>query len=244
MARGNRAPRTAETRLKQRLARLGKKTGRPAWNTGLTYMLGKKPERWKAKNGVGHSIWRDAVFAQEKFICVDCKKDFSGKQPAYRFLSAIRVKSWEEAPDLRFKVANGRAICRICFYKKSSPDRLRKISAKLRARNEALGCEKIALYNEWQAAVFKRDNSTCQDCKEPVTGKQRQAHHLKPREAYPELIFDVNNGLTLCAKCHSTRESIIRRETALKMRQIRDRFSQIKIKADEEQFLLWLKEIL
>ena len=55
-------------------------------------------------------------------------------------------------------------------------------------------------YKAWRLAVFKRDNFTCQKC-----GKQSndlEAHHIKEVCNNPELVFDVDNGLTLCHKCH------------------------------------------
>ena len=52
---------------------------------------------------------------------------------------------------------------------------------------------------DWSAAVRLRDNFKCVKC-----GLQRHvlAHHIKPKEQFPDLAFDVNNGVTLCRKCH------------------------------------------
>ena len=52
----------------------------------------------------------------------------------------------------------------------------------------------------WRAKVFKRDKYTCQHCKE--AGGILNAHHIKPFASYPELRFELTNGLTLCKNCH------------------------------------------
>ena len=56
-------------------------------------------------------------------------------------------------------------------------------------------------YREWRTKIFKADNFTCQNC--GVQGGPLNAHHLKSFTQYPELRFDVNNGVTLCRECHN-----------------------------------------
>ena len=58
-----------------------------------------------------------------------------------------------------------------------------------------------AEYREWRTKVFERDDYKCQDCGENT--RTLVAHHIKEQCNYPELIYDVNNGLTLCHECHT-----------------------------------------
>lgn len=58
----------------------------------------------------------------------------------------------------------------------------------------------------WRESVFKRDNWTCQKCgaRSCKGGYIRiEAHHIKPFATFPELRCVIENGLTLCKKCHS-----------------------------------------
>ncbi len=55
-------------------------------------------------------------------------------------------------------------------------------------------------YKEWRKAVFKRDNWTCQNCKK--RGCELHSHHIKSFANFPELRFDIKNGMTLCVPCH------------------------------------------
>jgi hypothetical protein len=52
---------------------------------------------------------------------------------------------------------------------------------------------------KWRDAIFKRDNYTCQLCGATAG---LVAHHIRSWVNYPELRFDISNGITLCGGKH------------------------------------------
>jgi 5-methylcytosine-specific restriction endonuclease McrA/ribosomal protein L32 len=57
-------------------------------------------------------------------------------------------------------------------------------------------------YREWRLMVYRKDHFSCQECGKHCNEHQIIAHHIKDFKNYPKLRFDVNNGITLCRKCH------------------------------------------
>jgi hypothetical protein len=55
-------------------------------------------------------------------------------------------------------------------------------------------------YRLWREAVFSRDNWTCKNCGQ--VGGNLNAHHIKKWIEFPELRTSIENGITLCIKCH------------------------------------------
>lgn len=53
---------------------------------------------------------------------------------------------------------------------------------------------------EWRKIVFERDMYTCQYCRKK--GGILHAHHILSFANFPESRFDLDNGMTLCKKCH------------------------------------------
>lgn len=54
-------------------------------------------------------------------------------------------------------------------------------------------------YNNWKFAVRLRYNDKCQCCN---SLDKPHAHHIKSRQAYPELQYIIDNGIVLCFECH------------------------------------------
>ena len=56
-------------------------------------------------------------------------------------------------------------------------------------------------YIDWRKEVFERDHFTCQCCHKHST--YLNAHHLYNWKDYPDFRYDIDNGVTLCTKCHT-----------------------------------------
>ena len=54
-------------------------------------------------------------------------------------------------------------------------------------------------YEEWRMKVYRRDYFKCMVCGEK---KKINAHHIYPMRDFIDRVFDVENGITLCKKCH------------------------------------------
>jgi hypothetical protein len=53
---------------------------------------------------------------------------------------------------------------------------------------------------EWAKAVKKRDDYTCQKCKD--RGVVLNSHHIESFSKNKELRYALDNGITLCKTCH------------------------------------------
>lgn len=76
----------------------------------------------------------------------------------------------------------------------------RVIPEILRVNNVSLK-EYIASKKIWRESIFKRDHFTCKACGKSK-GVKYNAHHLYSKNKYPKLVFDLDNGVTLCVPCH------------------------------------------
>jgi hypothetical protein len=56
-------------------------------------------------------------------------------------------------------------------------------------------------YKYWRSEVLKRDNYTCQCCGK--LGGFLNAHHIVNFAEDEEMRFEIDNGITMCEKCHS-----------------------------------------
>ena len=52
----------------------------------------------------------------------------------------------------------------------------------------------------WRESVFERDGWICQKCS--IKGGRLHPHHIENFADYPEVRFEVDNGITFCKGCH------------------------------------------
>lgn len=72
-----------------------------------------------------------------------------------------------------------------------------KDRSKLQKSDSHLG----SAYNEWRTNVYKRDGFKCRMENTDCSGKI-EAHHILRYSEFPELRYEINNGITLCHKHH------------------------------------------
>lgn len=77
------------------------------------------------------------------------------------------------------------------------PEVIEKIAIAKRKTGKCIGSWN---HNQWKKAVLKRDNYKCQEC---FSSEQLCAHHLRPWRDFPELRFEISNGITFCKSCHA-----------------------------------------
>lgn len=90
--------------------------------------------------------------------------------------------------------------CMECYLKsnrgENHPNYNPKLTLQERQKNR-----KYYEYQIWRRSVYERDKYTCQSCGDK-TGGNLEAHHLDGHDWCKDKRTDVNNGITLCNKCH------------------------------------------
>ena len=67
-----------------------------------------------------------------------------------------------------------------------------KVSDEVRERSSYIA-------KKWRALILERDGNKCQKC---ANVKNLHVHHIKEFKDYPDLRWDINNGITVCVSCH------------------------------------------
>lgn len=165
--------------------------------------------------------------------CINCGKEFlknknqiseTGNTCSIKCLREWQKNQWHEVRckncgkifkvnDYKFKHQKTFSCSMECKRDKLAKDRqtYAQISHYLRTH---------AKYDEWRFAIYKRDNHQCVKC--GINDEHLHAHHIKPlidivneyngniEDILNSDIFnDINNGITLCTKCHQKEHDFI-----------------------------------
>ena len=177
---------------------------------------GKEIYKYKSKISTHNFCNRDCYLQYHSkevpiCICETCGKKFKGdKYNANRFCSRACYDEFHN-------IKNKERICPTCgkiFIAKASEDKYCSWECYNKDRHMPKGQEHwnwqggisllndhrdSAQYKAWRQAVYERDHYRCVIC---GSKEKLNAHHIKSWKEYPELRYDVNNGITYCEKCH------------------------------------------
>lgn len=138
--------RSLETREKMRKSMIGKNIGKhhteeskrkiSLAETGSKshfWIDGRTPENIRIRHSIDTSLWRNAVFFRDNYVCQKCR-DYTKKK-----LNAHHIKNFSSFPELRFAIDNGITLCEDChkeFHRKygernNTPEQLNEFLNKI-----------------------------------------------------------------------------------------------------------------
>lgn len=92
---------------------------------------------------------------------------------------------------------SGKGMCWECYSKKLKG----KTNPNYKLGHYLNDIRNTKEYKNWRLTVFRRDGFACKKCGKSKSGFL-QAHHIRPKRDFPNLVYEVSNGITLCKTCH------------------------------------------
>tara|TARA_R110000824_G_scaffold27251_4_gene92816 strand:+ start:1370 stop:1789 length:420 start_codon:yes stop_codon:yes gene_type:complete len=124
------------------------------------------------------------------------RKQYAKESNARYYLTTLKLK--RQTPE--GKIKHSETVKR--FYQKhpeKAIENKNRIFSKLGDEtNMTLSQVKWYLLS-WSKSVRKRDNNICQNCGEIAVN----SHHIIHKKNYSQLMLNINNGISLCKKCHN-----------------------------------------
>lgn len=173
---------------------------------------------WKSKlmqtcsKSCGYKLMRQKTKDKHEHSCIGCSKSFvathtsKGKYCSH-LCYAESLKTRGGKPNClgcnKKLSAHGCVYCRECIaLVKVGENHHRWIKDRSKlSRTSKQGERRTYAYNYWRGEVWKRDGFKCRIDSESCSGRI-EAHHILPWRDFPDLHYQLNNGITLCHAHH------------------------------------------
>lgn len=128
-------------------------------------------------------------------------KEYRSNSGELIFICNNHLELGEQKTTFAYVLVN-KEICKKCKYVGRVKENHYNWRGGITDNIRAIG-NRTEEYKTWVRNVFKRDDFTCQCCKQ--RGNKLCAHHLYSFSEYKVARLNVNNGITLCTSCHDSR---------------------------------------
>jgi endogenous inhibitor of DNA gyrase (YacG/DUF329 family) len=152
-----------------------------------------------------------------KIICKTCKKEYIRTKNKGSIYCSKKCQGndieWKEKMSVDFKKRGHRPPAEFMTGNHMKGSKNHNWKGGLCSSNRKL---RVSLnWKIWRNKVFERDSFVCCECK--TKGGLLHPHHIIPvKECLDtnriDLVFDINNGLTLCYKCHMNLHGLFKKE--------------------------------
>ena len=166
-------------------------------------MKSKKPKtgQYKPCSYCGKLVWRIKCRLHFKhFFCSKKHNTQFQKDNAFRLICPICEKIFFTQP-AQLKYRKRKCCSRSCHLKLLTKlAEARRLSGVMTQHQKDRAARYSKKADDWRISIFKRDDYTCLNCGN--RGGYLEAHHIQPFSRFIELRYEIDNGVTLCRRCH------------------------------------------
>ena len=153
--------------------------GKTAWNKGLKNWMSEEGRKRMIESKVGKKMSEEQKKKRQKRVNINCLNCEVNIETTPFFIKRTKFCS----PKCQY------TYCKGSKHYNWNPDR-RKVEGNKRTLIDLD-------YRIWARSVKKRDNWQCKINNNECSGRL-EAHHILPWSKFPELRYNLNNGITLC----------------------------------------------
>jgi len=193
---------------KKKMSDIAKKKGFGKWSLGKHHTKETREKMSKALIGNKRALGCKCSEENKKRISSLHK----GKKVSKETLKKMSLSSPKVWLGKKFSEEHKKKIGISNLGKKMSADAIRKMKESKRGENhwrwykdrtklKKQEDRRTSAVHEWRKNIYERDNWECRINNKECNGRI-EAHHILNWVDYPELRYDINNGVTLCKYHH------------------------------------------